>query len=117
MTFTLAEVVIRLARVERLEVVSWVEHGWLRPARDVEGAEPVFGDVDLARAQLICELRHDLDVDEETLPLVLGLIDQLYAERRRVNALTEAIQRQPEDVRRAILTALGVHHEPRAPER
>lgn len=106
MILTLADVVVRLERVERLEVVSWVEHGWLRPARDAEGEEPVFGEVDLARAQLICELRHDLEVDEETLPLVLGLIDQLYAQRRRLSLLATALQRQPEEVRRAILADL-----------
>lgn len=106
MIFTLTELVVQLARVERLEVVSWVEHGWLRPARDVEDAEPVFGDVDLARAQLICELRHDLGVEAETLPLVLGLIDQLYAQRRRLSCLAEAVRRQPEAVQRAILADL-----------
>jgi len=106
MILTLSELTVRLARVEQVEVVAWIQHGWLRPARDVEGEEPVFGEVDLARAQLICELRHDLEVEEETVPLVLGLLDQLYAQRRRLTCLTDAIRRQPEAVRQAILADL-----------
>jgi chaperone modulatory protein CbpM len=50
---------------------------------------------------------HDLAVEEETMPLVLALLDQVYALRRQLSALTAAIQRQPEEVRRAILEGLG----------
>jgi chaperone modulatory protein CbpM len=107
MRLTLTELVVQLARVERVEVQSWVEHGWLRPAHDADSREVVFADVDLARAQLICELRHDLGVEEATLPLVLDLLDQLYTVRRRMNRLTEAVQEQPDDVRQAILARLG----------
>jgi chaperone modulatory protein CbpM len=71
-----------------------------------EADEPVFSDLDVARVCLICDLVHDMAVDEETVPLVLSLLDQVYALRRQMNALTGAIQRQPEDVRRAILDLL-----------
>ena len=33
------------------------------------------------------------------MPLVLSLLDQVYALRRQMNALTGAIREQPEDVR------------------
>lgn len=107
MSLTLAELVVQLDRVEQVEVSSWIEHGWLRPAHDADSREAVFGDVDLARARLICELRHDLGVEEATLPLVLDLLDQLYTVRRRMNRLAEAVQQQPEDVRQAILAQLA----------
>jgi chaperone modulatory protein CbpM len=45
-------------------------------------------------------------VEEETIPLVLSLLDQLYALRRQMNALTAAIREQPDDVRQAILDLL-----------
>ena len=64
--------------------------------------EPAFSDLDVARIRLIAELRHDVGVAEDTIPLVLSLLDQLYATRRRMSALTEAVQQQPEEVRRAI---------------
>jgi chaperone modulatory protein CbpM len=99
---TLSEVTVMLGRVERVEVRRWVERGWIAPAEG-EAQEPVFSDIDVARAILICDLRHDLDVEEETMPLVLSLLDQVYALRRRLNVLSDALLEQPEEVRRSIL--------------
>jgi chaperone modulatory protein CbpM len=99
---TLSEITVMLGRIERVELVSWVERGWIVPAES-GGEEPVFSELDVARAALICDLRHDLAVEEETVPLVLSLLDQVYALRRRLNALGEAILEQPEEVRRSIL--------------
>jgi chaperone modulatory protein CbpM len=99
---TLSEVTVMLGRVERVEVQTWIEHGWVAPSERA-GEEPVFSDLDVARAVLICDLRHDLDVEEETMPLVLSLLDQVYALRRRLNVLSDALLEQPEEVRRSIL--------------
>jgi chaperone modulatory protein CbpM len=102
---TLSEVVRIIGRVDRVELIQWVEFGWVKPAsRDRD--EPAFSDLDVARVCLICDLRHDLAVEEETMPLVLSLLDQVYALRRQMNALTGAIRQQPEDVRQAILDLL-----------
>jgi chaperone modulatory protein CbpM len=105
---TLSEVVVTVGRVDRVELVSWVERGWVVPERPglEPSAEPVFSDLDVARVCLICDLRHDLAVEEETVPLVLSLLDQLYAMRRQMNALRGALQQQPEDVRRSLLDLL-----------
>jgi chaperone modulatory protein CbpM len=104
---TLSEVVVLVGRVDRVELHRWVELGWVAPERPAgEAAEPAFSDIDIARVRLICDLRHDLAVEEETMPLVLSLLDQLYAMRRQMKALTGALQRQPDDVRRAIMEVL-----------
>ena len=66
----------------------------------------MFSDLDVARVCLICDLVHDMAVEEESMPLVLSLLDQVYSLRRQLNAVTSAVQRQPEDVRRAILELL-----------
>lgn len=107
---TLSEVVVLVGRVDRVELYRWVELGWVAPARSIAReedsagpGEPAFTDLDIARVRLICDLRHDLAVEEETVPLVLSLLDQLYALRRQMNALSGALRQQPEDVRRAIL--------------
>lgn len=102
---TLSEVITIVGRIERREIETWVERAWVVPvARD---PEPAFSELDIARICLICDLRHDVGVEEETMPLVLSLLDQLYATRRRMSALTDAVQRQPEEVRRAIFRAVG----------
>jgi chaperone modulatory protein CbpM len=104
-------VVTLVGRVDRVELSHWIELGWIAPERPAD-AEPAFSDLDVARICLICDLRRDLEVEEETMPLVLSLLDQVYALRRQINALTGAIREQPEDVRRAILDRLGARHRP-----
>ncbi len=104
---TLTEVVVAVGRIERIELQRWVELGWITPARSAEReADLLFSDVDEARVRMICDLRRDLSVDEEGVALVLSLLDQVYALRHQVNALTDAVRQQPADVREAILERL-----------
>jgi chaperone modulatory protein CbpM len=102
---TLSEVVRLVGRIDRVELSEWVELGWVTPERQARD-EPAFSDLDVARVCLICDLRHDLAVEEETMPLVLSLLDQIYTLRRQMKALGGAIREQPEDVREAILDLL-----------
>ena len=102
---TLSEVVRLVGRVDRVELTQWVELGWVAPERQ-ERDEPAFSDLDIARVCLICDLRHDLAVEEDAMPLVLSLLDQIYTLRRQMNALTGAIRQQPDEVRDAILDLL-----------
>jgi chaperone modulatory protein CbpM len=108
---TLTEVVRLVGRVDRVELTQWVELGWVTPERH-EREEPAFSELEVARICLICDLRHDLAVEEETMPLVLSLLDQIYTLRRQMNALTGAIRQQPDEVRDAILDLLD---QPRRP--
>ena len=104
---TLTEVVLTIGRIERTELVRWVELGWVAPSRSAETeAEPLFSDGDEARIRMICDLRQDMMVEEDTMPLVLSLLDRMYALRHQMNALTSAIQRQPDTVRDSILAQL-----------
>ena len=103
---SLSEVITLVARVERAELVAWIEQGWVAPSK-TDAVEPLFSELDIARVRMICDLRHDLLVEEETMSLVLSLLDQVYGLRRQVTGLTGAIQRQPESVRDAILRALA----------
>ena len=109
---TLSEVVVIVGRVDRVELHRWVELGWVQPQRQ-DDSEPTFSDLDVARVCLICDLRRDLAVEEETIPLVLSLLDQLYAMRRQMKALQGALQRQPDDARRALMDVLETSRPPR----
>jgi chaperone modulatory protein CbpM len=110
---TLSEVVLLIGRIDRVELHRWVEMGWVEPERPSERDEPSFSEVDIARVRLICDLRHDLAVEEETVPLVLSLLDQLYALRRQMRTLSDAVRQQPEDVRNAILDLVAKSRRPR----
>ncbi|MCX7370856.1 MAG: hypothetical protein NTW56_00190, partial [Alphaproteobacteria bacterium] len=63
----------------------------------------------VARLTLLVELHVTLELDEEAIPLVLSLLDQLYDARRALRALTAAIEEQPEPVLRAVLDAAQRH--------
>jgi chaperone modulatory protein CbpM len=86
------------------ELHAWVDRGWVRP----EGTEPdwVFQEIDVARVRLIHDFRRTMDVREETMPLVLSLLDQVYTLRSQMRAIARAVEGQPEPVRAAILAAI-----------
>ncbi len=69
---------------ETLQV--WIEEQWLIPSSTAP--DQAFSDADLARAELIRELRHDLGVNDEGVGVVLALLDQVHSLR---NALGETL--------------------------
>lgn len=88
---TLLMVCARVDGVAPEELARWVALDWVRPRRDA--GEPAFAEVDVARVRLIVELRRAMEVDERAMEVVLGLLDQLYDERRRMRRLVEGIER------------------------
>lgn len=79
---------------------QWVELGWIVPAHSEEGGR--FDDADVARIRLICDLVYDLEIGEESVPVILSLLDQLHDARRTLKALAAAIDAQPEEIRRHV---------------
>ncbi|MBT4880733.1 MAG: MerR family transcriptional regulator [Alphaproteobacteria bacterium] len=75
----------------------WVKEEWIIPQEDPEG--PFFTDVDLARIQLISELKRDFQVNDESVPLILSLLDQLYTKQAALEKITEVLQELPEETR------------------
>src|SRR5438477_12505429 len=66
---------------------TWIEAGWLAPPQTEP--ELMFSDVDLARAQLIHDLREDLGVNDEGISVILHLIDQMHGLRRSMQGLLD----------------------------
>lgn len=102
MSFDERTVVGRVERLNLRELRLWVRLGWVRPARGPAG--PVFDELDIARVRLLCDLKKDMSFPTDTLPVVLALIDRLHQTRRELRALSDAIEDQPEDVRRSIVS-------------
>ena len=100
----LEELARRFAGLDRAELVRWVDNRWLVP--DEAGGFWQFREVDIARVELILDLRREMRVDDEAMSLVLGLLDQVYDLRRQMHRLCDAIAAQPGDVREAIRLAL-----------
>ena len=81
---------VLLARVPDLplqDLERWISNDWVRP--DGRAGDYAFGEIDVARVQLIQELRDKLEINEAALPVVLLLLDQLYDLRRRLRDLRE----------------------------
>jgi len=87
---TIEMLCVRYRSLSREELEHWIELSWVRPA----GAPGhyVFEEIDAARVGLILELREQLQVGEEALPVVLSLIDQLYEARRRMRRVRDALE-------------------------
>lgn len=77
-------------RIEQHLLETWIEAGWLVPPQTEP--ELMFADVDLARAQLIRDLRDDLGVNDEGISVVLHLIDQMHGLRRSMQGLLEEMR-------------------------
>jgi chaperone modulatory protein CbpM len=84
----------------------WIEERWVRPDHDPDGY--IFHEVDVARVRLIVELRNELAIDEEALPVVLSLLDEVYRLRAHIKALCNAIEAQPWEVRSALVARLAI---------
>ena len=94
----------RTASVAVAEIETWVRLSWLRPAG--EPGRWLFAEVDVARVRMIAELR-TLRIDEEAMPVVLSLLDQLYATRRDLRTVLDALdQAAPPEVRTAVIGRL-----------
>lgn len=64
-------------------ILEWVERRWLSPAAP-ELAE--FDAEDLTRARLIIDLMQNYSVNEEAIPIILHLLDQLHHLQNLLNS-------------------------------
>jgi chaperone modulatory protein CbpM len=87
-TLSLQAVCRMVPGVTEADLRAWLDQDWVRPPS--HGGPPVFDAMDVARVRLIVELRSDLAVDDSTLPVILSLLDQLYATRNQLRRLIAA---------------------------
>ena len=100
----LKELLDRFAGLDRRELTRWVENRWVLPER--RGETWVFHEIDVARVELIIEVRQEFAIDDEALSLVLGLLDQVYDLRRQLGRLCDALASQPPEIQAAVRRSL-----------
>lgn len=88
--FSFQQVVTEVG-INETDLRLWIEQRWVLPVKQEDSF--VFDEVDVARARLIRELRVDLMVNEEAIPVVLSLLDQVHALRRTLASINAAIHR------------------------
>jgi len=75
------------AHLERETLEMWIREEWLIPGQSA--GELTFSDADIARAQLIRDLKNDLGVNDEGVGVILSLVDQVHGLR---GVLTEVLR-------------------------
>ena len=86
MMITKQEFLVR-TQIQRETLEAWIQEEWLIPGQSA--GELTFSDADIARAQLIRDLKNDLGVNDEGVGVILSLVDQVHGLR---GVLTEVLR-------------------------
>jgi chaperone modulatory protein CbpM len=90
------------ARLDAAALEAWVEAGWL-----AAGEDGGFGELEVARACLIRDLRDDFGVNDEGVAIVLDLVDPLHGLRTALRRAALMLRALPEPLREEALAALA----------
>jgi len=68
------------ARYDEEMLRSWAAAGWISIEESEVGGP--LSEADEARCNLICDLKHDIGVNDEGIDVILNLLDQIHGLRR-----------------------------------
>ena len=94
------DLVEAISALQRSDLEAWIREELVTPRQ--EAGTLLFTDMECARVRLICTLHYELEIDPETLSVVLSWVDQLYDTRQRLLSLTAAVAAQDRDIQAAI---------------
>ena len=103
------EIVEQIDTLQRSDLDAWIREALISPQEDAGAL--FFSEMECARIRLICTLHYELEIDAETLPVVLSLVDQLHQTRQRLLKLTAAVAAQDKAVQTASLAAIKLNGE------
>ena len=99
-------VIAEISGLTRQDLERWIANAWVQPDKLAGGY--AFREIDVARARLILEMRDEMEINEDALPVVLLLLDQLYDLRRQMRDFNNAfMQVVPRDVRQDLAAHLA----------
>jgi chaperone modulatory protein CbpM len=91
--------------IDTAVIERWMATSLILPEPAPTG--PLFRDIDVARVRLLMELQ-GLGIEEDALPIVMSLLDQLYATRDQLRRVLASLQELPPASRDQVLTRLGL---------
>ena len=98
------DIVEQIEALQRSDLDLWISEEFVAPQEDA--GVVVFSEMEYARIRLISTLRYELEIEADTLPVILSLVDQLYQTRQNLLKMAAAVAAQDEPVRLAILNAI-----------
>jgi chaperone modulatory protein CbpM len=81
------------ARLDPATLTIWIEEEWLVPGR--ADRELAFTEMDVARANLIRDLKDNMGVNDEGLGVILHLLDQMHSLRRALAHTLKSARDRP----------------------
>lgn len=102
--YTLAETLVVVADLTPGQLDRYIRAGVVVPVQSEQG--PLFRDLDLARLHLVVDLAEGFHLDDEALTLVLSLVDQVHGLRGDMQAILDAVAREPVETRLRLKTAI-----------
>ncbi|WP_170479359.1 hypothetical protein [Ruegeria arenilitoris] len=67
----------------------------------------VYQTIDVARLELACELHDQYDMESDALSMMISLIDQMHCLRAELREVLNAVDAQPEPVRKKMIEIIG----------
>ncbi len=91
--------------IEAGVIERWVALALVRP--EVSSPGLYFREIDIARVRLLSELQ-SIGIDDEALPVVMSLLDQLYATRDQLRRVVGALEVLPVAIREDVISRLAL---------
>lgn len=100
--YTEDQILAEVPGLDRTMLMRFVAAEVVIPVQAPARPAPVFREIDLARLRLACELCDCLDLQDDAVAVVLGLIDQVHGLRADLRRIFAAIDALPEEPRRRL---------------
>lgn len=98
------EVISRVEELTQPRLGAFVRARVVSPVTTAHG--PAYREADLARLQLLVDLAEAYELPDNSLSMVMSLIDQLNTARGDMRALMQAVAAEPDEVRGRISTTV-----------
>ena len=102
MEYTEEQIIAEVPGLDRALLMRFVAAEVVIPVRAASRPSPVFREIDVARLRLACELYDCLELQDDALAVVLGLIDQVHGLRADLHAVLAAIEALPTEQRQRV---------------
>jgi chaperone modulatory protein CbpM len=79
------------ARYDEEMLRSWAAAGWISIEESEIGGP--LSEADEARCNLICDLKHDIGVNDDGIDVILNLLDQIHGLRRALRETLDHTKR------------------------
>jgi chaperone modulatory protein CbpM len=116
MEYTEEQVLAEVPQLDRAMLVRFVAAEVVIPVQAPSRSAPIFREVDVARLRLACELGDCLELEDDALAVVMGLIDQVHALRADLHAVLSLVDAGPDALRREVQSILYQRHGMTEPE-